>query len=65
MIDLEHLNGIFDRFENFRKLMEIRALRRQHYYQRLSNHFYDKPGYSFDETIFEENEIESPRRSIT
>ena len=35
--------------------MEIRALRRQHYFIRLCEHFYDKPDEPFNENIYEEN----------
>ena len=59
-IEEEHLNYMLNRFQDFRKTLEIRAYRRQHYYDRVCDHQYntDKNKKSkdpiFDENIFEE-----------
>jgi len=60
-IEEEHLNYMLNRFQDFRKALEIRAYRRQHYYDRVCEHHYQNDDklriekkVEFNEKIYEE-----------
>ena len=50
------LDDIFNRYPKFRKIMEMRAYKRQHYFKRSQDYFYDADPNKepFEETVYEE-----------